>query len=265
MKLAERNRGLLSDTRPLPGLCSPLTGEIVTTTRRISKSSPSGNSRSAGKPRAADIPRKGAKAPAAPPPSGSRRKAYVLLALVGTMLATSALLLAIQPGPLLPDASRRLMATEGGTELTGVFETRVPIEHNRWKYVYIHHSRTPAGNAAELGGANGLSDHFVIGNGQGCADGEIQVGQRWNQQQPAGRTAGTNWMDPTCISICLVGDFDNKLPTPVQMQRLSQLVQKLQERLKIGQDRVHVLDAPNSPAGAGRYFPRDAFFQQLLP
>ena len=214
----------------------------------------------------AKAPAAGPAAAAASPVAGARRKWYVLVSLMGVMTLTSALLVAVKRDPLVPDTSVSLMAADS---TDAVFDTPVPAKAGRWKYVFVHHSRTPGGSAAalaEAAGSNGpMPDHFVIGNGDGCGDGEIQVGHRWAQQQPAGRTPGVDRMDPACVSICLIGDFDRTPPTPAQMRRLGQLVASLQGRLRIGREQVWVADAKASPAGVGRHFPGAAFRQQLTP
>ena len=97
------------------------------------------------------------------------------------------------------------------------------------------------------------------------ARGEIQVGQRWNRQMSATPPPGANGIDPNCISICLIGDFDRTVPTPTQVRRLAQLVATLQSRLGISGSAVMVVNQPQSPAGAGRYFPVTALREQLLP
>jgi len=60
----------------------------------------------------------------------------------------------------------------------------------RWKYIVIHHSASYKGSASsidryhreEKGWENGLGYDFVIGNGRGSRDGQIEVGGRWNKQ-----------------------------------------------------------------------------------
>ena len=196
--------------------------------------------------------------------TASRRKLYVLLSLVTVMSLTGMLLLVMKSEPVVPDTSFSLMASDSAE---GVFRTKVPVRAGRWRSVLIHHSRTASGDATSLadaaGGPVGLADHFVIGNGEGCGDGEVQIGQRWNDQQPAGRPPGLDHVDPACISICLIGDFDRNAPTPAQLSRLRQIVAALQGRLRIGAEQVWLPDVPGSPAGAGRYFPYAPFRQQL--
>jgi hypothetical protein len=174
--------------------------------------------------------------------------------------------MALAPAPIAPDAAASLFAVDAPGSFDAVFETRSPLDATRWKYIFIHHSNTPSGNALTLGQATGgIGDHFVIGNGDGCEDGEIQISQRWNQQLIALPPAGATKISQDCISICVVGDFDSKTPTPAQLRRLGQLVGAIQARLHIDSSSVLLSDTPRSAVGIGRYFPKSAFRGQLLP
>jgi hypothetical protein len=215
----------------------------------------------------------------------SQRKVVVFSTLLGVLSMTCALLMALEPAPVAPDAASSLFAIDDQPRsMDAVFETQTPIAAGRWKYVYIHHSRTTSGNAITLASdgdaatataaaaaaaANtGVGDHFVIGNGDGCTDGEIQLTQRWNRQLAATPPAGASNVEPAwsqSISICVVGDFDSHVPTPTQLRRLTQLVNSLQGTLHIDRSRVLLIDSPKTAAGAGRYFPISAFRGQLLP
>jgi hypothetical protein len=199
--------------------------------------------------------------------SPTRRRVAVLVSLVGVLTLTSALLHALAPAPPSPQASSSLFAIEAPQSLDVVFDdTSVPVSNHRWHYIYIHHSGSVSGNAQTIAeSASGLPDHFVIGNGDGCEDGAIQIGQRWAQQQVPGVTPGANQIDPACISICLVGDFNQSRPTATQQRRLAQLVSTLQNRLGIARKNVFVLEGVNTPAGVGRYFPAAEFKAQILP
>jgi hypothetical protein len=199
----------------------------------------------------------------------THRRVVVLTSLVSVLTLTSALLLALAPPPLTPDVSNRLFAIETPQTMDVIFQTDTPMRTGRWKYIYVHHSTTTAGNALSLaqlsaGGTGGVADHFVIGNGDGSVDGEVQIGPRWNTQSMAGVPNGATSIDPDCISICLIGNFDRGVPTPTQLRRLEQLVSALQGRLRIPATSVF-LDQSASAAGVGRYFPQTAFREQLLP
>ena len=196
----------------------------------------------------------------------STRKLIVFSTLLGVLTLTSALLMALAPAPIVPAAATSLFAVDAPSSFNVIFNTRQPLVVGRWRYIYVHHSATPSGNALTLGQeTNGAGDHFIIGNGDGCEDGEIQISQRWNHQQPALPPAGANKIDAACISICLVGDFDQTVPTQTQLRRLSQLVSALQGQLHVGAEQVLLIEQPTSSAGIGRYFPRTVFRNQLLP
>jgi hypothetical protein len=196
----------------------------------------------------------------------SKRKIVVLTSFIAFLTALSALLLALAPPPLAAESYNTLSASDRGPFLNDIFKTQVPARADQWKYIYIHHSGTSSGNATTLARPQtGLCDHFVIGNGVGCQDGEIQVGPRWNLQQSAAPAPGLDHIEPSCVSICIVGDFDHSMPTPTQLRRLAQLVSTLQSQLRIGADKVILLSEPTSPSSAGRYFPVTAFRDQILP
>ena len=214
--------------------------------------------------------RRSSKSSGPAPASGTsgRRKVAVFLSLVVVLTFTSALLLALAPDPLTPHASGSLFATTNESQSLDMLfdQNAVKVEAGHWHGIFIHHSRGLSGSAQSLGDANGtLCDHFVIGNGDGCADGEIQRGWRWDHQLPPGKITGLTSIRPDCISICLVGDFNQGRPTPTQQRRLEQLVSFLQERLHIHQDRISVHPETGTEAGVGAYFPTRQFFQQILP
>jgi hypothetical protein len=195
----------------------------------------------------------------------SKRQVVVLTSLVALLSLTSALLLALAPPPLSAEGFSSLSASDRGEFLGEVFKTATP-KSNQWKYIYVHHSATNAGNAGTLAQpGSGLCDHFVIGNGNGCQDGEIQIGQRWVHQQPAAAMPGVDRIESDCVSICLIGDFDKSMPTSTQLRRLSQLVSTLQGELRIGADQVVLLNEPGMPSSVGKYFPVTAFRDQILP
>jgi hypothetical protein len=196
----------------------------------------------------------------------AHRQVVVFTSLVGVLVFTSALLMALAPAPLTPDATNNLFAVDAPASMDAVFQTEVASNNTAWKYIYIHHSRSNTSNTNNITQSNGdLSDHFVIGNGDGLADGEVQMGQRWEEQQSAAAPTRGTKIDPACISICLVGDFDNAHPTPTQLRRLSQLVNAIQAHYRIPLNSVALGDQSKSVAGIGRYFPVNSFHEQLLP
>lgn len=110
---------------------------------------------------------------------------------------------------------------------------------HRWQYIVIHHSATESGNAEEFDryhrlkrGWDELAYHFVIGNGRGAGDGEIQIGSRWRKAKH-GAHAGNKKMNDISIGICLVGNFEKSYPTKKQMESLIKLLRRLMEEYDI--------------------------------
>jgi N-acetyl-anhydromuramyl-L-alanine amidase AmpD len=113
-----------------------------------------------------------------------------------------------------------------------------------WKYIVIHHSATPSGNAEIFGnyhvkvhGWHSLGYHFVIGNGNGSPDGSVEIGERWLKQQ-AGAHAGNPEYNARGVGICLVGDFEKTSPTPCQMEAVAGLCAELCEKHGIAPERI---------------------------
>ena len=178
----------------------------------------------------------------------------------------SALLLFLAPPPLAAEGFNSLSATDHGPFLDQIFKTAVSAKADRWKFIFIHHSATPAGDPRSLTlPGKGLCDHFVIGNGSGSADGAIEMSPRWTSQQAPAAPRGIDSIQPDCISICLVGNFDQTMPTSTQLRSLADLVTTLQTQFRIGSDKVILLSDTTSPSGIGRYFPVTAFRDQILP
>ena len=199
-----------------------------------------------------------------------KRRVIFGLSLLAVLSLTTVLLNAMVRSPMQPDAADTLFAYGGSSDsIDSIFNISGKMQPGRWQYIYIHHSKTASGNALQLSnGSAGLADHFIIGNGEGLADGELQISQRWNHQQSAQNPTGSVPLQPTYISICLVGDFDLNPPTSMQWGRLGQLVKALQQRANVPNNRVQMINdsvnnRPSSPAGIGRYFPIEAFHDQL--
>jgi len=199
----------------------------------------------------------------------ANRKVAVFVSLVATVALTSLLLLALATPPLTSSAWRSLFAVDAPESLDAIFQTQVPAVPGHWRYIYVHHSRTTGGDAVSLStpaedNPLAFSDHFVIGNGDGCVDGEVQMTQAWNHQEGIRTPPPGAKLSSACVSICLVGDFSRTRPTAAQQRRLTQLVQALQARLHIPAEAVFTHAEVDSPAGIGHAFPAADFRQQLL-
>jgi len=120
-----------------------------------------------------------------------------------------------------------------------------PVAPNAWRWIVIHHSATATGSAAIFDrehrnkGWDELGYHFVIGNGTGSADGQIEVGSRWTRQKwGAHAKTPDNRFNDYGIGICLVGNFEIGQPTPAQLQSLNRLLLYLMQTYRIPPARV---------------------------
>jgi len=193
-----------------------------------------------------------------------QRRFIVLASLVTVLSGTSALLLALAPAPLRPEPLL-IAAEERGDDLTSaLFRTEQPADRTSWQYIYIHQSKSFAGNATSLAPQGDMGDHFLIGNGDGLVDGEIQMTQRWNLQQPPAPPQGVGNMNANVISVCVVGDFDQTRPSAAQFHRLADLTKTLQARYRIAPENVMLYPEAPTAGGIGKHFPMTALREQLL-
>ena len=122
------------------------------------------------------------------------------------------------------------------------------VTERRWTAIIIHHSATAKGNMAVFDKEHreqmhweGIGYDFVIGNGKGSGDGQVEVTFRWTQQKVGAHVGGTpgNWANKQGIGICLVGNFNRTHPSWRQMQSLTKLVSYLQKRYAIPKSRIY--------------------------
>ena len=151
----------------------------------------------------------------------------------------------------------------------------LPPSHleKRWTAIIIHHSATDNGDAAIFDkwhkekNWEGIGYDFVIGNGTDSADGQVEVTYRWrNQETGAHCKTPNNWANEEGIGICLVGNFNETMPTNRQMQSLLELVRFLQNRYRIPKSRIY--GHKNTPGARvtdcpGRNFPM-AWLKSML-
>lgn len=123
---------------------------------------------------------------------------------------------------------------------------RIKVDASRWVHTVVHHSAIEDGNATVYGKAHqrrgmehGLAYHFVIGNGRDSGDGEIEIGPRWTQQLRGGHVRSTE-INNTGIGICLVGNLENRPPTPRQQASLFALIDYLRAGRVSSRNRVTV-------------------------
>lgn len=141
---------------------------------------------------------------------------------------------------------------------------RLRIPSGRWRYIVTHHSGIESGNARAYdrehrrrGMEHGLAYHFVIGNGRDSREGEIEIGRRWLQQLRGGHVR-SEAINETGIGICLVGNFERRVPSRRQLQTFTDLVDWLRRDLLAAAPprvTVHRWVDRNHTVCPGRQFP----------
>ncbi len=140
-----------------------------------------------------------------------------------------------------------LMALGNHPPLNGPFSLAAyyrldPVDHalqskacqapHRWNTIEIFFSGTKSGSIQQAAGAVDRDCHFIICNGNGGMNGEIQATEQWQKQwsiRPGQTWQGT---DKT-IRICLIGDGVTALPTDYQLKRLEMLLEALCRKFNI--------------------------------
>ena len=125
----------------------------------------------------------------------------------------------------------------------------------KWRTITLHHSATKEGNAETFDRNHrrrrmgGLFYHFVIGNGTGSRDGQIEVGWRWRRQVIANRRGD--------INICLVGNFNYQHVSQAQFNSLIRLLKTLRKQysIPISNIRIHKQVTKKVTECPGKNFP----------
>lgn len=139
-------------------------------------------------------------------------------------------------------------------------------DYRNWKFIVLHHTATESGSVESLDKSHqkrvdaagnpwrGIAYHFLIGNGDGMADGEIRPTFRW-LEQTSGAHAGLSLYNEYGIGICLVGNFEKNGPTSAQFQAVSELVSQLKAEFGFTTDQVLRHGDLKATACPGRHFP----------
>ena len=106
-----------------------------------------------------------------------------------------------------------------------------PVRNPAFRSIVLHHSATHGGSAAAFDRTHrarlgGLAYHFIVGNGQGSADGEVETGYRWRDQIPGPHTKNQQ-ANLESIAVCVVGDLQAQAPTEKQLAALLDLAERL--------------------------------------
>lgn len=135
-----------------------------------------------------------------------------------------------------------------------------------WSYIVIHHTASEKGSVESIhethlkrkdGKGNswlGIGYHFVIGNGTGMGDGVVEPTFRWREQMH-GAHAGNQEYNQRGIGIALIGNFDQKPPSPKQVDAIRTLVTSLAAEYQISSANIIGHSDIKSTACPGKHFP----------
>ncbi len=137
-----------------------------------------------------------------------------------------------------------------------------PARNPAFKSVVLHHSATHGGSAsaferdhrARLGG---LAYHFIVGNGSGAGDGEVETGYRWRDQIPGPHTKN-QVVNLESVGVCIVGDLRAQPPTEKQVVALLDLLERICRECGIPAERIRChKEVDPETACPGRALPMD--------
>ena len=124
-------------------------------------------------------------------------------------------------------------------------ETAQPL--GRWDRIIIYYSGTKAGNIEQLpsptepASPEDITCHFVVCNGFGGGEGQIQPTEKWHRQcsgtpaVPGGSLHGSG----RAIRICVIADGRTTQPTDVQIKRVEALVERLHREFDIQPESIY--------------------------
>ena len=175
--------------------------------------------------------------------SNQPRVAKVLVVLLVSMTMGAVVLMALGNNP----------PSEGPFCLSSYYHLD-PIEEavrsrtcqapDRWKSIEVYYSGTGAGNVEQLASLNGLASpedlncHFVVCNGLGGSDGQIQTTEKW-QRQWSIAPSRTWYGSGQTIRICAIADSKSVNPTDYQLKRIEALVEGLSRKFNIAHESIY--------------------------
>jgi N-acetyl-anhydromuramyl-L-alanine amidase AmpD len=186
---------------------------------------------------------------------------------------TRSRLMAVEPS-YVPDASTERTPNRGSDPL---FDLDADFDPSKWDGIVIHHSGQSFTDESmldrrhrQLGSADGITFHFLIGEGSGVDLGVIAITRRWNEQRAGVHVPGAAGAhhNERSISICLEGNGDARAFDRRQVQSLVQLVRRLQAECGIPADRVRLareLTEGGRVSSPGDFFPERSFRERILP
>ena len=136
---------------------------------------------------------------------------------------------------------------------------------NKPECIIIHHYATSKGNAEifrrahKKRGWREVGYHYIIGNGTNSGDGEAEVGR--GESETGAHTVDYN---NKSIGICLVGNFEEQVPTEKQLKTLLALCRDIMGRYSIPAEKVLGHREVSNTLCPGKNFDLEKFRAGLL-
>ncbi len=175
--------------------------------------------------------------------SNQPRVAKVLAALLVSMTAGAIILMALSNNP--PSGGPFCLSTYLLLDpVEEAIRSRASQSPDRWRRIEIYYSGTKAGDIGQLASLGGLPSsgdincHFLICNGLGGGDGQIQPTEKWQKQWSI--IPGRTWYGTSqTIRICIIADGKTTHPTDCQIKRIETLVEGLCRKFDIAAESVY--------------------------
>jgi len=171
------------------------------------------------------------------------REEKIFVALLVSITAGAIVLMALGNNP--PSAGAFSLSRYYRLDpIEKVILARSPQSPGRWSCIEIYYSGTKAGNIEQLASLSGLASpkdincHFVICNGLGGGDGQIQPTEKWQRQRSA-MTEQNCYRTSQTIRICIIADGKTTLPTDFQIKRTEALVEGLYREFNIQLESIY--------------------------
>ena len=125
-----------------------------------------------------------------------------------------------------------------------VISSDIAQSDSRWNRIEIGYSGTKSGNIKQLASLNGLANpedinyHFVVCNGLGSDDGQIEPTEKWKRQWSV-TPAQTMYASEQTIHICVIANIKIERPTDIQIKRTEALAEELSRKFNINSTSIY--------------------------
>jgi len=169
--------------------------------------------------------------------SNQPRVTRVLVVLLVSMTTGAVVLMALGNHP--PSAGPFCLSTYYRLDpIQQTINSRVTQAPGRWESIEVYYSGTKAGNIDQIASLSGIANsddincHFVVCNGLGGSDGQIQTTEKWQKQWSV--IPDHTWYGSSrTIRVCLVADGKGVRSSGSQIKRAESLVEALSMKFNV--------------------------------